>query len=69
MKAVLKGDEYIVNGEKSSWVSNGTIATHAILHVSIDPSRGMQGQGLATFPWIFRGFLGASPSTRWASAR
>ena len=43
VKAVLKGDEYILNGEKSAWVSNGTIATHATLHVSLDPSRGMQG--------------------------
>ena len=48
--AVLKGDEYIVNGEKSEWVSNGTIATHAILHVSLYPERGMDGQGLAIIP-------------------
>jgi alkylation response protein AidB-like acyl-CoA dehydrogenase len=50
VKAVLKGDEYIVNGEKSAWVSNGTIATHAVLHVAIDPARGMEGQGLAIIP-------------------
>jgi len=49
VKAVLKGDEYILNGEKSAWVSNGTIATHATLHVSLDPSRGMQGQGWRLF--------------------
>ena len=48
--AVLKGDEYIVNGEKSEWVSNGTIATHAVLHVSLYPDRGMDGQGLAIIP-------------------
>jgi alkylation response protein AidB-like acyl-CoA dehydrogenase len=48
--AVLKGDEYIVNGEKSEWVSNGTIATHAVLHVSLYPERGMDGQGLAILP-------------------
>ena len=29
VKAVLKGEEYIINGQKSAWVSNGTIATHA----------------------------------------
>jgi alkylation response protein AidB-like acyl-CoA dehydrogenase len=50
VEAVLKGDEYIVKGEKSAWVSNGTIATHAVLHVAIDPSRGMEGQGLAIIP-------------------
>jgi len=47
---VLKGDEYIVNGEKSAWVSNGTIATHAVLHVGLIPSKGMQGSGLAIIP-------------------
>jgi alkylation response protein AidB-like acyl-CoA dehydrogenase len=47
VKAVLKGDEYIINGQKSAWVSNGTIATHGNLHVSLDPSKGMAGTGLA----------------------
>jgi len=47
---VLKGDEYIVNGEKSAWVSNGTIATHAVLHVGLVPEKGMAGSGLAIIP-------------------
>jgi alkylation response protein AidB-like acyl-CoA dehydrogenase len=47
---VLKGDEYIVNGEKSAWVSNGTIATHAVLHVGLIPEMGMAGSGLAVIP-------------------
>jgi len=59
VKAVLKGDEYIVNGQKSAWVSNGTMATHANLHVSLDPSKGMAGTGLAIvrldLPGITRG--------------
>lgn len=61
VKAVLEGDEYIVNGEKSSWVSNGSIATHAILHVSLDPSRGMQGQGLAIIPLDLPGISRGKP--------
>lgn len=61
VKAVLKGGEYIVNGEKSSWVSNGSIATHAILHVSLDPSRGMQGQGLAIVPLDLPGISRGRP--------
>jgi alkylation response protein AidB-like acyl-CoA dehydrogenase len=61
VKAVLKGDEYIVNGEKSAWVSNGTIATHALLHVSLDPSRGMQGQGLAIIPLDLPGITRGKP--------
>jgi alkylation response protein AidB-like acyl-CoA dehydrogenase len=61
VKAVLKGDEYIVTGEKSAWVSNGTIATHALLHVGIDPSRGMQGQGLAIIPLDLPGISRGKP--------
>ena len=61
VKAVLKGDEYIVNGEKSAWVSNGTIATHALLHVSVEPSRGMQGQGLAIIPLDLPGISHGKP--------
>ncbi|MCP4755718.1 MAG: acyl-CoA/acyl-ACP dehydrogenase [Proteobacteria bacterium] len=58
---VLKGDEYIVNGEKSAWVSNGTIATHAVLHVGLDPSKGMQGQGLAIIPLDLPGISKSPP--------
>ncbi|HOS97494.1 MAG TPA: acyl-CoA dehydrogenase family protein [Deltaproteobacteria bacterium] len=61
VKAVLRGDEYIINGEKSAWVSNGTIATHALLHVSLDPSRGMQGQGLAIVPLDLPGISRGKP--------
>lgn len=61
VKAVLKGDEYIVNGEKAAWVSNGTIATHAILHVSLAPSRGAQGQGMAIIPLDLPGISRGKP--------
>jgi alkylation response protein AidB-like acyl-CoA dehydrogenase len=61
VKGVLKGDEYIVNGEKSSWVSNGTIATHAVLHVSLDPSKGMEGTGLAIIPLDLPGISRGKP--------
>ena len=59
VKAVLKGDQYIISGQKSAWVSNGTIATHATLHVSLDPNKGMKGTGVAVvrldLPGISRG--------------
>ena len=61
VQAVLKGDEYIVNGEKSEWISNGTIATHAVLHVGLDPSRGMRGQGLAIIPLDLPGISRGKP--------
>lgn len=59
--AVLKGDTYIVNGEKSEWVSNGTIATHAVLHVGLYPERGMEGQGLAIIPLDLPGISRGKP--------
>jgi alkylation response protein AidB-like acyl-CoA dehydrogenase len=59
VRAVLKGDEYVINGQKSAWVSNGNIATHANLHVSLEPTKGMAGTGLAVvrldLPGISRG--------------
>jgi len=58
---VLKGDEYIVNGEKAAWVSNGTIATHAVLHVGLDPSKGMEGGGLAIIPLDLPGISKGKP--------
>ncbi len=61
VRAVRKGNGYIVSGEKSSWVSNGTIATHALLHVGLDPSRGMEGQGLAVVPLDLPGISRGKP--------
>lgn len=61
VKTVLKGDEYIINGQKSAWVSNGTIATHAVLHVSLDPSKGMHGTGIAVMPLDLPGISRGKP--------
>ncbi len=61
LRGVLKGDEYIINGQKSAWVSNGTIATHSLLHVGLDPSRGMQGQGIAICPLNLPGITRGKP--------
>jgi alkylation response protein AidB-like acyl-CoA dehydrogenase len=61
VRGLLKGDEYIVNGQKSAWVSNGTIATHAVLHVGLDPSKGMMGQGLAIIPLDLPGISRGKP--------
>jgi len=61
LKTVLKGDEYILNGQKAAWVSNGTIATHAVLHVGIDPERGMGGTGIAIVPLDLEGITKGKP--------
>jgi len=44
------GDSYVINGQKSAWVSNGTIATHAALYLMTEPKAGMAGGGVAFVP-------------------
>ena len=44
------GDEYVINGTKAKWISNGTIATHGLIHLTLDPSKGMAGNGVAFVP-------------------
>jgi len=61
LTAELKGDEYILNGQKGAWVSNGTIATHATVHVKLDSSKGMQGTGLAVVPLDLPGISKGKP--------
>ena len=50
MRAKLDGDEWVINGQKAAWVSNGTIATHALTFLTIDPTKGMAGGGVAVIP-------------------
>ena len=61
VKAVLEGDTYVINGQKSAWVSNGSIATHAMLHVSLDSTRGMKGTGVAVVPLDLPGISRGKP--------
>ena len=44
------GDGWVINGQKSAWVSNGTIATHALAFLCVEPSMGMAGTGVAVIP-------------------
>jgi len=44
------GDSYVINGQKSAWVSNGTIATVATLFCTIDPAHGFSGGGVCLVP-------------------
>jgi len=61
VRGIRKGDEYIISGQKAAWVSNGTIATHAVLHVGLDSSKGMAGQGLAIIPLDLPGIKKGKP--------
>ena len=46
------GDEWVISGQKSAWVVNGTIATHALTFLGIEEQRGsgMAGGGVALIP-------------------
>lgn len=55
------GDDYIISGQKSSWVSNGTISTHAITYLTVDPSKGMSGGGIAFIPLDLPGVSKGKP--------
>jgi len=59
--ARLDGDVYVINGQKSAWVSNGTIATHAALFLNLDSSKGMAGGGIAFVPLDLPGVSKGKP--------
>jgi alkylation response protein AidB-like acyl-CoA dehydrogenase len=59
--ARLEGDEWVISGQKAAWVSNGTIATHTLAFLSVDPSRGMSGMGVAVIPLDLPGVTKGAP--------
>ncbi|MBL7174213.1 MAG: nitroreductase family protein [Desulfobacteraceae bacterium] len=61
VRAVLDGDEYVINGQKSSWVSNGTIANHAALWVTLDPNQAYEAGGIACIPLDLPGISRGAP--------
>lgn len=48
-RAKLDGDEYVISGQKSAWVSNGPIANHILLMCQIDAAKGHAGSGIFIF--------------------
>ncbi len=61
LRAVKDGDSYILNGQKSSWVSNGTFAKYAALFLGIDPCCGMASGGIAVVPLDLPGITRGKP--------
>jgi alkylation response protein AidB-like acyl-CoA dehydrogenase len=61
VRAVRKGDAYIINGQKSAFISNGPIATHALLILCVDSSKGMRGTGIALIPLDLPGISRGKP--------
>lgn len=47
VRAVKKRSKWVLNGQKSAWVSNGPIASDAALFVNVDPKLGFAGGGIA----------------------
>jgi len=59
--ARAEGEEYVISGQKADWVSNGTIATHALTYLTLDPSKGMAGGGVAFIPLNLPGVSKGKP--------
>jgi len=57
MRARLEGDEWVINGQKAAWVSGAPLATHALLHLQTDLSKGMDGWGICIVPLDAEGGL------------
>jgi len=57
--AQAKGDDWVLNGQKSAWVSNAPIATHAMLNVHLEPTAGLERGGVCLvaldLPGVSRG--------------
>ena len=58
------GDDWVINGQKSAWVSNGTIATVAALFCQVDPSQGFRGGGVAVVPLDLPGVSRGKPTDK-----
>lgn len=54
-------DCYLLSGQKAAWVSNGTIATHAVTFLTLDPAQGMAGGGVAIVPLDLHGVSRGKP--------
>ena len=59
--AVKDGDEYVIRGQKSSWVSGAPIATVMALYCTIEGNRGFEGGGIAVVPLNLPGVSKGKP--------
>ncbi|HEY4668259.1 MAG TPA: acyl-CoA dehydrogenase family protein [Tepidiformaceae bacterium] len=62
--ATKDGDDYIIRGQKSAWVSNGTMATVAALFCTLDPAQGFKGGGVAVVPLTLPGVSRGKPTDK-----
>ncbi len=59
--AVRDGDEYVIRGQKSSWVSGAPIATVMALYCTINGDKGFEGGGVAVVPLDLPGVSKGKP--------
>jgi len=64
VRAIRNGDEYVINGRKSDFISNGPIATHAAVMLNLDRSKGMRGTGIAFLPLDLPGVSRGKPLSK-----
>ncbi len=55
------GDDWIISGAKAAWVSNGTIATHAMVHFSVEPEKGPVSTAIGLVPLNLPGVSKGKP--------
>jgi alkylation response protein AidB-like acyl-CoA dehydrogenase len=55
------GDHWILKGQKSAWVSNGPIATHAVVNVNTDPKGTLDRGGVCILPLNLPGISRGRP--------
>jgi len=55
------GDDWIINGAKAAWVSNGTVATHAMVHFAVDRSAGPVSTAIGLVPLNLPGVSKGKP--------
>jgi alkylation response protein AidB-like acyl-CoA dehydrogenase len=61
MRAHRDGDDWVISGQKSAWVSNGTVATHALAFITAEPDLGPTGGVVAFIPLDSPGVSRAKP--------
>lgn len=55
------GDDWIIDGQKSAWVSNVPITTHAMLNVQLEPGAGLERGGVCLLPLDLPGISRGRP--------
>ncbi len=61
VQARLEGGQWVLNGQKSAWISGGSIATHAFVSAGVDPAEGLKGGSYFLCPLDLEGVSFGKP--------